>query len=80
VAESLACGTPVAGFARGAIPEILDDHCGRLAEPGNSGDLARAAREAMELRREDCRRRAESSCSLDAMVQCYEALYLELAA
>lgn len=80
VAESLACGTPVAGFARGAIPEILDEHCGRLAKPGDVAELARAATEAMRLRRKDCRRRAESSCSLDAMVRRYEALYFEMAA
>lgn len=80
VAESLACGTPVAGFARGAIPEILNVHCGRLAEPGDVADLARAATEAMRLRRDDCRRRAESTCSLDEMVRRYEALYFELAA
>jgi glycosyltransferase involved in cell wall biosynthesis len=80
VAESLACGTPVAGFARGAIPEILDERCGRLAEPDDIAGLARAATEAMRLRREDCRRRAENSCSLDAMVRRYEALYFELAA
>jgi glycosyltransferase involved in cell wall biosynthesis len=79
VAEALACGTPVASFARGAIPEILDRHCGRLAEPGEVADLARAAMEAMQLRREDCRRRAESNCSLDAMVRRYEDLYFELA-
>src|SRR5205085_2040355 len=33
--EALACGTPVAGFARGALPEILDARTGALAAPGD---------------------------------------------
>ena len=60
VAEALACGTPVAGFRRGASARrILDDETGRLAEPDSATDLARAAREAAQLDRASCRRRAE---------------------
>ena len=80
VAEALACGTPVAAFARGAIPEIVDERSGRLAEPGDVDGLARAAREASRLRPEDCRRRAATHCSLEAMLDAYEELYAELTA
>ena len=37
VAESLACGTPVAAFARGAVPDLLDDECGVLAAARRRG-------------------------------------------
>ena len=41
VAEALACGTPVAAFARGGIPEIVDARAGRLAP---ADDVPRAGR------------------------------------
>jgi glycosyltransferase involved in cell wall biosynthesis len=42
VAEALACGTPVCGFARGALPELVDADCGRLVAPGDVAGLATA--------------------------------------
>ncbi|MET0314445.1 MAG: glycosyltransferase, partial [Hansschlegelia sp.] len=42
-AESLACGTPVAAFARGAIAEVVDETCGVLAAPDDAAALASAA-------------------------------------
>ena len=75
VAEALACGTPVAGFARGALPDILDATCGALAAPGDVGGLARAAAAARGLVRADCRRRAEAACGVRAMAGAYEDLY-----
>ncbi|MCW2528515.1 MAG: glycosyl transferase family 1 [Pseudonocardiales bacterium] len=78
VAESLACGTPVAAFRRGGIPEVLDDSCGRLAEPDDVAHLAELIVEAVGLSRADCRRRAESHCSIERMADRYEALYSDL--
>ena len=46
VAEALACGTPVAGFASGAVPELVDDEVGRLAPSGDVPKLAAAILEA----------------------------------
>jgi glycosyltransferase involved in cell wall biosynthesis len=80
VAEALACGTPVAAFARGALPEILDGASGCLAEPDDVDALADAARRALALDRADVRRRAEEHCSVDVMVERYEVLYTTLAA
>lgn len=79
VAESLACGTPVAAFNRGAMHEILDDSTGALAPPGDVDALAGAVMAASSLSRRDCRQRAESECSLTVMVDRYERLYAELA-
>lgn len=78
VAEALAAGTPVAAFARGGIPEILDASCGRLAAPGDIDGLSLALVEAMTLRRTDARARAERCCSHDVMVSQYLDQYRQL--
>ena len=75
VAEALACGTPVAGFRRGALPDILDEETGCLADPDDARDLARAARAASELDRARCRRRAETLFDADRMIDAYEEVY-----
>ncbi|GAA1881913.1 glycosyltransferase family 4 protein [Pseudonocardia ailaonensis] len=80
VAEALACGTPVAGFARGALPEILTPGCGVLVEPGDVDALAVAILQAATLDRAAARRRAEAHCSIDAMTDGYEALYERMCA
>lgn len=74
-AEALACGTPVAAYARGALPEILTTAVGALARPGDTHDLARAVRAARRLDRRAARRHAEEHCSLTAMVDAYERVY-----
>ena len=75
VAEALACGTPVAAFARGGIPEIIGPDCGRLAAADDVRALAVAALQAAELGREGVRRHAERYCSMDRMVSEYESIY-----
>ncbi|MCC9641976.1 glycosyltransferase family 4 protein [Rhodopirellula sp. JC740] len=75
VAESLACGTPVAAFRRGAMPELISPSTGRLASPGNVRQLARAITYCMDLPGEVCRRVAQEHLSFDRMVDQYEALY-----
>jgi len=80
VAEAIACGTPVAGFRRGALPEILDRTCGRLARADDVRDLARAIRAAMTLDRRACRNRAETLFDAATMTRRYEDLYRRLLA
>lgn len=77
-AEALACGTPVAAYARGGLPEVLSGDTGRLAAPGDVAVLASAIGEAVTLDRARCRERAEAELSLDRMVDRYEELYLHL--
>jgi glycosyltransferase involved in cell wall biosynthesis len=79
VAESLACGTPVAAFRRGGIPEVLSDETGILASPDDVEELATAAIEAANLDRRECRNWADVHCSVNTMVDRYEDLYLQLA-
>jgi glycosyltransferase involved in cell wall biosynthesis len=78
-AESLACGTPVAAFARGALPEIVDVTSGRLAEPDDVAGLAAGILDCSTLSRYAVRMRAERFCSLDRMVDEYEQMYQQLA-
>lgn len=78
VAEALACGTPVAAFRRGALPEIMDVSSGRFAHPDDVASLADAAQQAATLKRSDCRRRAEQVASMERMVNEYVDMYTEL--
>ena len=78
VAEALACGTPVAAFARGAIPALLDESCGTLAPGDDVAALAKAVTGAVTLDRGGCRRRAEAICDADVMIDQYEALYADM--
>ena len=75
VAEALACGTPVAAFARGAMPHLLDAATGRLAPADDVPALARAMTEAVRLDRAACRARAEAHFDVERMVDAYAALY-----
>ena len=79
VAESLACGTPVAAFDRGGVGEILAPDCGVLVGADDVPALAAAALQAGALSRDAARARAVSACSLDRMIDGYERLYARLA-
>ncbi|WP_153555821.1 glycosyltransferase family 4 protein [Roseimaritima sediminicola] len=78
VAEAAACGTPVAGFARGALPEIVDAAVGRLAAPNDVPGLARAITACLQLDRDSCCRTIQRRFGFDRMVADYERLYQQL--
>jgi alpha-1,6-mannosyltransferase len=42
VLEAMACGRPVVAARAGALPELVDEHVGMLAEPGRADSLAEA--------------------------------------
>ncbi|MCY7402829.1 MAG: glycosyltransferase family 4 protein [Nocardioides sp.] len=77
-AEALSCGTPVAAYARGGLPEVITDDTGRLAPADDVERLAQAIRDATGLHRSSCRQHAVSHLSLERMVDLYEDLYVEL--
>jgi glycosyltransferase involved in cell wall biosynthesis len=77
MAEALACGTPVIGFSRGSVPEIVRD--------GVTGYLCRTIEEAAaavgrldRLDRADARADCEARFSDRVVVDAYEALYREM--
>jgi glycosyltransferase involved in cell wall biosynthesis len=74
-AEAMSCGTPVAGFSRGAMAELVDEACGRLVTPGDPLALAAAMQEASDLPRADVRAVAVGRWGLARMVDQYECLY-----
>lgn len=74
VAESLACGTPVVAWKRGAMAELVD--------PGLTGFLVDGVDEAAaavgwieDLDRRDCRRVAEDRFAVATMAQRYIEVY-----
>lgn len=72
--EALACGTPVIGFRRGALPEIVDDGVtGFLVD--DEAALATALDRVGELDPADCRRAACERFSAAAMARGYVQLY-----
>ncbi|MFH8469971.1 glycosyltransferase [Streptomyces sp. NPDC017991] len=80
IAEALACGTPVCGFARGALPEIVTDDCALLVEPGDCKALAAAVEPTTALSRAAARRHAEAFCSMEVMTRSYERFYRSVSA
>ena len=73
-AEALACGTPVVGFDRGALGEVVGD-CGLLVKGGDIAALAGAMMRVSTISRAACRQRAEMRLSIAAMIAGYERCY-----
>ncbi len=79
VAEALSCGTPVCGFRRGALSELLTDRVSVLVRPDDVDALAAAMPRARALSRAAAHAYALRHCSQTAMIEEYERLYAELA-
>jgi len=76
VVESLALGTPVVGFRRGCLPELVEHgRTGLLVDPGDEDGLAAAAAEATRLSPDDCRREAARRFTPSRMAERYLRLY-----
>ncbi len=74
MAEAMACGTPVIGTRRGAVPEVVDD--GVTGFFGDTiGDLVEAVGNIDVLDRRATRERCEQHFSGRAVVDRYERLY-----
>ena len=77
VVEAMAAGTPVVAYARGSMPEVVDEGVtGFLV--GDAASAAAAVDRAIHLDRTAVRRVAEARFSADRMVADYVAVYESL--
>ncbi|WP_033339616.1 glycosyltransferase family 4 protein [Catenuloplanes japonicus] len=78
VVEAMACGTPVVAYARGSMPEVVDDGVTGVLAHDLDGAVAAVGR-AVALDRPRCRDRARERFGADRMVDDYLAVYGRLA-
>jgi glycosyltransferase involved in cell wall biosynthesis len=77
VVESLALGTPIVGYRRGCLPELVEQGTGLLAEPDDEQELGRMLNRLDELSPARCRAVAERRFSPRVMASAYLELYRE---
>jgi glycosyltransferase involved in cell wall biosynthesis len=79
MAEALACGTTVIGFARGSVPEVIWDGISGFVCP-NVQKAAAAVKQLVSLDRHGVRGACEERFSSDVIVREYENVYYEMIA
>jgi glycosyltransferase involved in cell wall biosynthesis len=76
VTEALALGTPVVGYRRGCLPELVEHgRTGLLVEPGDEDALDAAVAAASALDPQECRREAARRFTPARMAERYLRLY-----
>lgn len=74
MAEAMACGTPVIGFNRGSVPEVMmHGFTGFVVETVDA--MAREVSRIGTIERGDCRSRVEKFYSAEAITDAYLAIY-----
>ena len=72
--EAMACGTPVIGFKKATIPEIVQHNkTGFIVK--DFKEMAKAVRKIDQINRADCRTYVEKYFSVEKMVDGYEKVY-----
>jgi UDP-glucose:tetrahydrobiopterin glucosyltransferase len=76
--ESMATGTPVIAYRRGAAEEVIrNGETGYLVEAGERTHAAALVDDLYDIPRAGCRAHVEAHFGLDAMVDAYERVYEE---
>jgi len=76
MAEAFACGTPVIGFDRGSVPEVVRDGVNGFVVR-DAGEASCAVSRLDRIDRVAVRRDCEERFSCDAVVRAYEDIYSE---
>ena len=78
-AEAQACGTPVVGFRRGGLSEVIADGVtGFLVPPDDIGAAVQAVGRTAGISRSACRDHAESHLDLERSLDAHERLYQQV--
>jgi glycosyltransferase involved in cell wall biosynthesis len=76
--ESMATGTPVIAYRRGALEEIIrHGETGFLVEEGERAYAAALVDDLFDIPRARCRAHVEANFALDEMIDAYERVYRE---
>jgi glycosyltransferase involved in cell wall biosynthesis len=77
MAEAMSCGTPVIGFDRGAVSElVIDGKTGFVVLPSEGiGGLKNALGKISDIDPEECRKHAQENFSIEKMIENYETVY-----
>ncbi len=75
--EAMACGTPVIGFDKGAVAEVIKDGVSGFVVK-DVPDMVDKIKKLGTLKREDCRAWVEDNFTLDRLVDAYESLYFSI--
>ena len=80
MAESMSCGTPVIGFDRGAVQELIIDGRTGFVVPAEKGieGLKEALNKINQIKPQDCRDHVIKNFSTQIMVDNYEKTYQEI--
>lgn len=80
LAEAGSCGTPVIGFDRGAVPEVILNGKTGFVVPYESGvaGLKVALAKIDSINPKDCREHVVNNFSIEKMVENYEKTYLKI--
>jgi len=80
MAEAMSCGTPVIGFDRGAVKELVVEEKTGFVVPSESGidGLKEALNKIDQIKPQDCRDHVVNNFSTEKMVDNYEKTYLDI--
>ena len=80
MAEAMSCGTPVIGFDRGSVSEIVRDGVtGFVVKPEKKLEgLKEALSKINQINPKDCREHVVNNFSVEKMVENYEKVYKEI--
>lgn len=82
IAESMSCGTPVIGFDRGAVKELIEEGKTGFVVPPETGvdGLVEALSKLPQIKPQECREHVVKNFSTQTMVDNYEKTYQEILA